>query len=101
MTPTNSNSISVRQMAKLLKKFGIRNGDILALKYQTPTANVEAIEAITNALGRMEMDKVLVIVVEDFSDLSLLNEADMNKHGWFRMKSLAKLVKIPEKEAKE
>jgi hypothetical protein len=86
---------SVRQIAKLLKKFHVQNGDILALRYKTPTANKEVIDLITEALGRLKID-ALVIVVEDFDDLSALNETEMNSQGWYKLKTLAKIMKLPE-----
>lgn len=98
MQPEPNNNISVRQMSKILRKLSIHDGDILALKYQTPTANQDAIEAITHALERMELFNVLVVVVNDFNDLSVLNETEMQKRGWFKLKTLTKMMKLPERE---
>jgi hypothetical protein len=90
--------LSVRQMAKLLKKFGIHNGDILAIKYQSENANKEAIEIISKAFTQMGMADVIIIVVNDFNDLSVLNETAMSQRGWYRLKTLQRIMtRTPEK----
>jgi len=95
MTPTNS-SVSVRQMSRILRKMHINNGDILAIKYQTENANKDAIDAITEALGKIGLEKCLVIVVNDFDDLTALNETDMGRLGWYKFKTLSRVMKLPE-----
>lgn len=83
--------ISVRQMAKILKNFHVRDGDIIALKHQSPLANEKAIDAILHAVEQMKIT-VLVLVVKEFDDLTVLNETEMNKRGWFRFKSMSRIV---------
>jgi hypothetical protein len=100
MEQTNSINVSVRQMARLLKKLHINNGDILAIKYQSENANKEAIDIITHAFESMGIN-VLVIVVDDFDDLSVLNETEMAKRGWYHLKNLAKVMKLPESEKEQ
>ena len=89
------NPLSSRQMARPLKKFKINDGDILAVKFKSPNANQTAIEAVIAALDKMGLKDVLVIVVDDFNDLSVLNETEMNKQGWYKLSSLAKFTRIP------
>ncbi len=97
----NSNNISCRQLAKLLKKFHINDGDILVLKSKTGLANTQTVEDLANALGKMGLKNALVVVVDSFEDMSVLNETEMNKRGWFRFDSIAKMMKIPRKEAEQ
>jgi hypothetical protein len=84
-------------MSRLLKRLSIKNGDILALKHQSENANQNAIDLIVKALTRLKID-ALVIVVDDFDDLSVLNETSMNSMGWYKLKTLAKIMRLPEKE---
>jgi hypothetical protein len=95
---TNSSSapLSVRQMAKLLKKFSVHSGDILALKHQSENANSEAIKQIVAALEKTGIN-AMVVVVKDFDDLKVLNETEMNKRGWFRLEKLSR-IRIPVKQ---
>jgi hypothetical protein len=93
---TSLNPLSARQMSRILKHYSMKSGDIIALKHQSENANPVAIDAITKALTQMNID-ALVIVVDDFEDLSVLNETEMNKQGWYNLRSLAKIMKLPEK----
>jgi hypothetical protein len=90
--------VSVRQMSRLLKRFALHDGDILAIKYQTENANKIAIDAITKAVSDMGID-ILVIVVADFDDLSVLNETAMNARGWYRLKTLQRVMNHGKPEA--
>jgi hypothetical protein len=98
---TTSNNISVRQMTKLLKKFHVINGDIILLKHKTEVAKEETVEGIVKALERMNVVDALVIVVDDFNDLTVLNETEMSKHGWFKFKSLSKMLKLPQNDVEQ
>jgi hypothetical protein len=91
------NSPSLRQISKLIKKFSINNGDILALKHNSANANKETIDVIIEAVTKMGLN-ILVIVVEDFDDLSVLNETAMNTRGWFKLDKLRKLIRPKERE---
>ncbi len=88
-------------MARLLKKFGLRDGDILALKHQSEIANEDAIKTITKGLAQMGLSQVLVIVVGDFNDLTVLNETAMNARGWYRLKTLQRVMRPEKTEAKD
>lgn len=84
-------------MSKLIKKFHVNNGDIIAIKHQSENANRAAMEFIADALEKMGV-QALVIVVNDFEDLSVLNEQEMNKRGWYKMSSIAKILRLPERD---
>lgn len=101
MTQTTSNNISCRQMARLLKRFHVTDGDIIAVKYQSSVAKEEVVKGIAAALERMNVNNALVIVVDNFEDLTVLNETEMRKHGWFRLKSISQMAKQAKKEAEQ
>src|SRR4030066_1555379 len=84
--------ISRRQLAKMLTKFRVNNGDVLAIQTGSISAKVEIVKAITEALGRIGRKDVIVVVVDDFSEMKVLNETEMNKQGWYRIKTLRKFI---------
>jgi hypothetical protein len=90
--------LSVRQMAKLLKKFHVSNGDIIALKHQSENANRAAMDFIATALEGMGI-QALVVVVNDFDDLSVLNETEMAHRGWFKLQKFSKSMRITDRNA--
>src|SRR5574341_185551 len=89
-TPTLN--ISRRLLCKHLQKIHINNGDVLAVKATSQAAKIEILRGIADALGRIGKKDIVIVVVDNFTDLSVLNEKGMNKHGWFRIPQLAKLI---------
>lgn len=94
----------VREIIKAIKKLRIQDGDTILLRRGTEIAKVEHIDNLVKACEKAGMDKVLVIVVDDFSDLTILNEKAMAQHGWFRADLLRRLAHVKseaEQEKKE
>src|SRR3990167_5285462 len=90
-------AFSFRQAQKLLRKLDCHTGDVLLIKQGTALATVEAIDAFIHACERLQLT-IMVAVVERFDDLTVLNEAEMNKHGWYKIEALqGKIVRTPEK----
>jgi len=87
-------------MSRLLKRLHISNGDIIALKHQSENANKVAMDFLATALEGMKVDAI-VVVVKDFDDMTVLNETEMNKRGWYKFSSISKVLKIPAKEPKD
>ena len=101
-TPTIN--LSRRLLCKHLQKIHINNGDVLAVRAGTPSAKEEILQGIADALGRIGKKDIIIIVVDRFDDLSVLNETGMNKHGWWKIPQLAKLIHLKkdgEEEKKE
>ncbi len=95
--------MSRRLLCKHLQKINLHDGDVLAVKASSQTAKKEILEGIVKALERIGRKNIILVVVDDMRDLSVLDEKEMAKHGWFRVQTLQKLVHTgPEKErAKE
>lgn len=98
--------LSRKQLYKHIQKLVLHDGDVLLIKETSPTAKREVIQGILDALGRVGRKNIILVVVDDFDDLSVLTEQDMAKHGWFRVPALRKLVhsKVdaePEKEVED
>ena len=85
-------NLSRRLLCKHLQKIHINNGDVLAVRAGTPSAKEEILQGIADALGRIGKKDIIIIVVDRFDDLSVLNETGMNKHGWWKIPQLAKLI---------
>ena len=85
-------SISVRQIAKLLKKFHLNDNDIIVLNSKSSMVDNNVIDSLRNALESLKVN-VVIVVAEDFDDLTILNETEMNKRGWFRLSKLNKFIR--------
>jgi hypothetical protein len=84
--------ISRRQLGRYFSKIGLKNGDVLAVKAGTQEAKVEILQAVTDALGRVGKKDIIVVVVDDLRDLSVLDVKDMADQGWFRAPILRKAI---------
>ncbi len=87
--------VSRKAIQKHLQKIHIANGDVLAVKAGTFTAKQEVLSGIVDALGRLGKKDIILIVVDDFTDLSVFSETEMNKHGWYHLPQLQKLIHKP------
>lgn len=95
--------LSRKQLQKHIQKLTLREGDVILIKESSPTARREVIQGIVDALGKVGKRNIILVVVDDFDDLSILNEQEMAKHGWYRVPALQKLIHTkadaePEKE---
>lgn len=87
--------LSVRQMARLLKKLPIRDGDIVLVK-QSKFNEKEVMEALRRGVERLDIGGIYVIMVSNFDDIKTLNRQEMANHGWYHISDINKLTdRIP------
>jgi len=72
----------VKRATQLL---GVRDGDVLLIKAGTPLADEVGINEIAAAFSRTARRQCIVLVVDDFDDLSVADEDAMRTHGWVRV----------------
>lgn len=82
---------SFRQANKLVRKLHLRSGDFLLIREHSTLATFESIDAIIHACERLGIDG-MVLVVRDFDDIKVADEAEMNKHGWFHIEHMKRLL---------
>ena len=91
MPTNNNNSLSCRQMARLLKKLCIHNGDIVLVKKSKFDEN-DIYEAMKKGVEYAKLDTVLLVLVDDFDDLEVLNHQEMNSKGWYHVSQINRLT---------
>lgn len=87
MTTSNKSAKnqSVRELIRrVMRIITVRDGDVLALRAGSPLANMDNVKKLSRAFASTGRRNVIVIVVEDFGDLTVLDEARMNELGWYR-----------------
>lgn len=90
--PENMKLASIRNIARTMRKMHIANGDVILVKMGTNFAKKEHIEDFVKAGGKMGLDKVVIMVVDELDDIRKLDEKEMNKYGWYKMDSLVNRV---------
>ena len=89
---TEKHDIGVRRAGKIIRKLRLHNNDVILLKKGTVLATKDNMNALAQAIGESELSGIIVVVVDDFTDLSVLNEANMQEHGWFKFDSASAAI---------
>lgn len=71
-----------RQVARKLQ---VEDGEIILVRYGTPMSHQLHMARLQTHLVRTKRPNCFIGVVKEFDDLSVLNEADMNRLGWQRI----------------
>lgn len=85
------NDLSVRQMARLLKKISLRDNDVILVRSDKFDPQ-EILEALKKGIERINLTRVIVVMVEDFGDIESLNKQQMNSHGWYHVSQINRLT---------
>jgi len=81
-----------RQGGRLIKKMRIDNNSVIAVKSGTSVATSQALDGIAEAVAKKGLKKVIIVVVDDLDDLTILSEEEMNKQGWYSVQALRMMV---------
>lgn len=72
----------VRQVIRVHK---VQDGDVILLKANTSEiASKQQVHDFANAIRAGGRHNCVLIALDDFDDLQVLNDEDMEKHGWVR-----------------
>lgn len=68
-----------------LRVHKVQDGDVILLKANTSEiASKQQVHDFANAIRAGGRHNCVLIALDDFNDLRVLNEEDMEKHGWVR-----------------
>ncbi len=92
-------NVSNRQIERMVRKMSLRAGDVLLIKAGTEIAKIETITEIVSTCEKIVDGRVLVLVVDDFNDMTKTKETALNATGWFHIDALSRIVRaVKEKE---
>ena len=97
---TDNIPITPKLAHKMLRQLRIRNGDVILIKQSTELAIKGNMDVLAEALGKMGHTTTIMIVVEDFDNIKVIDELGMNKRGWFKARHLSKLIKTNNDDTK-
>lgn len=83
--------VSNKKVAQLVRKLRIEPNSVVLLKGGTFMARKDVIDAMDQAFKQAKIDKVVLVVVENFDDLSVLDEKEMNVRGWYRRERIERV----------
>ncbi len=80
-----ANRLAREEIRRYVRNITVNNGDILAIKVGSVLAKKENTDALSLGLARAGKTGSVIVVVESFTDLAMLDETEMNRLGWRRM----------------
>lgn len=93
---TVSTPTTPRKIARAISQAHIvADGSFILLLAGTPMANPESLKRLAQAFARTGRPNVVLAVVSNFNDLSVLSEQSMNQLGWYRSAPLEGAVSPP------
>lgn len=86
-----SDMLSSRQMARLLRKLPIHDGDVVLVKHSKFNEK-DVMEGLRRAVETLDIGGIYVIMVDDFEDIKTFNRQEMNSHGWYHISQINRLT---------
>jgi hypothetical protein len=83
------------KLGKMVQKLRLSSDSLILLKEGTEIAQPEAINNLVGNIEKTDLSNVILMVVADFDDIRVMDERQMNEHGWFRAPALRKLIHVP------
>lgn len=95
----NPQNLSSAHFGRFARKLNLRPNTILA--FNEGCINREGLEELAEAIRDMGVANITLLVVKDVNDMVALSEEDMNKIGWFKVSTLAKMLKSTKEEEQQ
>ena len=90
-------AISTRKLGKIARKLRVRRNSIVLIRSDSELAQPENLQPLMENIGQLADGSVIVLVVDDFSEIDAKTEREMNKLGWYRIQKI--LDRLEEKGA--
>lgn len=84
MGSATKNQITRDELRRTVRLLDVHDGQVLAIKRGTSLANMDSINALSKAFASTKRGDVIIIVVDEFDDLTVLSEQQMSQAGWAR-----------------
>lgn len=93
LNKNQNTGFTFKRASALIRKLHISSGDMILLKRGSTLANEMDMSRLADAFGIQGIQAVIA-VVENFDDLTVLDEREMNKLGWIRTRRLLPVKKV-------
>jgi len=86
--------VNTREIARLIKKMRLQDGDVLFITEGSSMAKKEIIQSIADYFDQHSNRRanILVVVIDDLNNVSKLDKNEMHRHGWYRKEDLMGLI---------
>lgn len=85
--------LSTRKLGNKIRKLKIEPNSMILIKSDTIFALDGNIDKFTDIIDQTGIKNVVVVVVDDLADMTVLPEKKLNELGWFKLDYLRKVIK--------
>lgn len=93
----SASNVPLRKLVKFIRKLRIEPKSILVI--QEGIIPPESLNQLGGILKQNGIHDVVLLVVKDIHGIENLDEATMNKHGWYHLPQILNTMKITEARA--
>lgn len=86
------------KLGKMAHKLRLSSDSMILLRQGTAVADPKTINELVATIEKTDLSNIILLVVDDFDDIRIMDERQMNAHGWFRVDTLRHITKIEPKE---
>lgn len=86
------------KLGKLAHKLRLSSDSMVLLKKGSAIAEPKVITDLVSTIEKTNLSNIILLVVDDFDDIRIMDERQMNAHGWFRIETLRHITKVVPKE---
>lgn len=83
---------SLRKANKVIRKLDLHNGSIILIKTDSGLDEMSVLDQLGKAIGGTALKDILLVVVDDFDDITVVDEEAMNRSGWFHIDALSNMI---------
>lgn len=83
------------KLGKMAHKLRLCSDSIILLKRGTEIAQKDVIDSLVDSIQKTNLSNIILIVVEDFDDIRIMDEKQMNVRGWFKLETLQGMIHLP------
>lgn len=82
---------SLRRLGNKVRKLHIESNSVVVIRNNTILS--ENIDELGKLIEQTGVKDVIVVIADDLNDIASFNEEFMNKHGWFKIDQLRRMIK--------
>lgn len=84
---------SLRKLASRVKKWKLTDRCVIAICSDSPLASQDNLKDFIAVIEQTQLKDIVIAIVDELNEFSVINETEMNKRGWFKIDHLAKIIK--------
>lgn len=85
-TVERTSHMSLRTLNKYVKKMRLTDGCIVMIRKDSDLA--KEVDDLSRILGQTKLRDIVIVIVDDFDEISIRDSKQMNDLGWYKLPSM-------------